>query len=146
LRLAVAVCLDIELPALGAVLSGLDLVLVPSMTGALSGYHRVFDCAKACAVELQAIVCPVGTIGETAYRSLIEPNVSGAAVYLPCETALGMTGVLDALPPRDGDAGEGPMLTARHLPIDSVRRLRHGEAYVWPGAWRADRVGIEEVE
>ncbi len=68
LRFAIAICLDVELPALAARLAGLalDVILVPSMTAALSGYHRVFDCAKARAVETQSIVCPVAPSGRPA--------------------------------------------------------------------------------
>ncbi len=58
LRLATAVCLDVEQPALAHRLQSLDLdlLLVPSMTDLASGYARVFSCAKARAIEL---MCPV---------------------------------------------------------------------------------------
>ncbi|MEX0760498.1 MAG: nitrilase-related carbon-nitrogen hydrolase, partial [Tistlia sp.] len=48
-RLATLICLDVEMPALSSLLAplDLDLLLVPSMTSKLSGYSRVFDCAKA---------------------------------------------------------------------------------------------------
>ena len=146
LRLAVAICLDIELPALAAQLAGLDLdiILVPSMTSALSGYHRVFDCAKARAVETQAIVCPVGTIGDTGYRDLVEPNVSGAAVFCPCEESLGSTGVLGSVGPQNSDDGDGPMLVVSDLPVEAVAAMRKGDAYVWPGAWSADHLKIND--
>ena len=146
LRLATAICLDIELPALGALLSGLDLdiILVPAMTETLAGYHRVFDCAKARAVETQAAVCAVGTIGATPYLEKPETNVSGAAVYIPCEDALGATGTLASLPPRDGATDDGPLLILRDLPIDELRRMRAGAARVWRGAWSAAHVRVDD--
>lgn len=146
LRLGIAVCLDIELPALSTILAGLDLdvILVPSNTSSLAGYHRVFDCAKARAVETQAIVCVVGTVGRVDYVEAPGDNVAGAAVYLPCEDALGRTGTRDSIPPRDADAGDGPMLVVRDLPVDTVRRMRAGGADVWPGAWSAGHLTVND--
>jgi len=146
LRLGVAVCLDIELPALSVVLSDLDLdvILVPSNTDSLAGYHRVFDCAKARAVETQAIVCAVGTIGDMPYCAEPYNNVAGAAAYVPCEEALGCTGTLASLPPLANTDGDGPMLVVRDLPIDTVRRMRAGGAGVWPGAWSAHHLSLND--
>ena len=146
LRLAVCICFDIEQPALGTVLAGLelDVILVPAMTDTLSGYHRVFGCAKARAVESQAAVCAVGTIGATPYRAEPEANISGAAVYLPCEEYLGQTGSLAFLPPRDSDPGDGPMLIAEGIPLDEVRRSRGGASDVWRGVWSAKGLRIAD--
>lgn len=147
LRLSMLICLDIEMPALAARVAGLDLdlVLVPSMTAQRSGYHRVFDCAKARAVELQAIVCAVGAVGTLEFlRNRRETNVSGAAVFLPCEPPLGHAGVAGRIGPWDAVEGAGPLLIARDLPVGAVRRLRRGEAEVWPGAWTADHVVIDD--
>ena len=148
LRLAALICLDVELPALASLLAphGLDLLLVPSMTEKLSGYARVFCCAKARAVELQAVVCAVGCIGTAAAPAGKPrlPNISGAAAYLPCEEVLGHSGIAAELPPSDTAEGPGPMLIARDLPLAEVRALRAGRAEVWPGAWSAAHVTVEE--
>jgi len=144
LRLAVLVCLDIEMPALAGLLApgDLDLILVPSMTEKLSGYSRVFSCAKARAIELMSVVCAVGCIGKAAASKPRLSNTSGAAVYVPCEEALGHTGIFADLPASDRAEGPGPVLVARDIPVGLVRELRHGKAEVWPGAWRADHVRI----
>ena len=49
LKMAILICLDVEMPALSSLLARqeIDLLLVPSMTEKLSGYHRVYGCAKA---------------------------------------------------------------------------------------------------
>ena len=137
-RICMLICLDIELPALSARIAqeNTDLVLVPSMTKKLAGYHRVFDCAKARAVELQAAVAVVGAIGSGPGR---EPNISGASVFLPCEEKFGHTGVLAHIPPSYTAGGAGPLLTAT-LPVAEIRALRQGQAEVWPGAWTAGHV------
>ena len=146
LRFATLICLDIELPALAARLAplDLDLILVPSMTAKLSGFHRVFGCARARAIELMTTVCAVGAIGVPARLVRRESNTSAAAAFLPCEETLGSTGVPAALSPTQRTAGAGPMLIASDLPIGLVRALRHGQAEVWPGAWQADAVIVRE--
>jgi predicted amidohydrolase len=139
-KVAVMVCLDIELPALSAKIAQekIDLILVPSMTKKLAGYHRVFDCAKARAIELQAAIAVTGAIGGGPGR---EPNIAGASIFLPCEEKLGHTGLLAQITPSYTAEGEGPLLTAE-IPLSDIRTLRQGQAEVWPGAWAADHVKI----
>ncbi len=146
LRIGVAVCLDVELPALAARLAGeaLDLLLVPSMTEQLSGCQRVFACARARAVELMCVVCAVGCIGSAGHPNA-RPNVGGAAAYLPCETELGSIGVAAEIPPAGMARGPGPLLIARDLPVGRIRALRAAGAEAWPGAWSARGLAIEEV-
>jgi predicted amidohydrolase len=146
LRLGMLICLDVEMPALAAKLApaDLDLLIVPSMTSFRSGYHRVFDCAKARAVELQAIVCAVGAIGVPGPLAGRDTNCSGAAVFLPCERALGETGTAASIGPWNETDGAGPMLVARDLPVAAVRRSRRGAAEVWPGGWDASHVTISD--
>ena len=143
LRLAVLICLDIEMPALAARLQGLDLdiVLVPSMTGRRSGYHRVFGCAKARAVELFTTVAAVGCLG-TVPLDPPRPYHSGAAVFVPCEEAFGSTGVHTQIPAADVAEGFGPLMLARDVPVGEIRRRRRAGApdgaEVWPGPWPAE--------
>jgi predicted amidohydrolase len=146
LRIVVCVCLDIELPALSVILSGLDLdlVLVPSNTDTLAGYHRVFGCAKARAIELQAAICVVGTIGDVPYVERPGTNVAGAAVYIPCENDLGCTGTLAETPPIGNTPDAGPLLVVKDLPIAAIRRMRAGAAGVWPGQWSARHLAIDD--
>jgi len=122
----------------------LDLILVPSMTSKLSGFHRVFGCARARAIELMTTVCAVGAIGVPERLTRRESNTSAAAAFVPCEEALGSTGVPAALSPTARTSGAGPMLIASDLPVGLVRELRRGKAEVWPGAWTADHVSFRE--
>lgn len=147
LRIAVVICLDIEQPALAARLQGLDLdlVLVPSMTELESGYRRVFDCAKARAVELVCPVAAVGLVGSQVLRGVAEPSTSGAAVYLPCEPGLGSNGIHAEIPMLKEADGDGPLLIARDVPVGACRALRRSGAEAWPGAWGADHVTLEHV-
>lgn len=145
IRLATCICLDVELPALSSALAPLepDLILVPSMTAALSGYSRVFGCAKARAVELMAAVAAVGVVGASPGTTQNDTNVSGCSVFLPCEPSLGETGLHAELPPVGQDDGDGPLLIARDIPIGQIRALRAGQAEVWPGAWKAEALAVQ---
>lgn len=147
LRLATLICLDVEMPALASLLApaGIDLLLVPSMTGLLSGYSRVFGCARARAVELMCVVAATGCVGAAPGTTQNPTNVSGCAVYVPCERDLGFTGVFAATEPVGAHEGDGPLLIARDLPIGLIRAMRAGAAEVWPGAWSAAHVRIAQV-
>jgi predicted amidohydrolase len=148
LRVAIVVCLDVELTSLWARLAklDLDLVIVPAKTDMISGYYRVFGCAKARAIELQTVVCAVGAVGSPLGHPALDTVVGGAAAFLPCDASLGYSGVAAALEPHAAGSGLSPILVAPDLPVGHCRRIRHGaaEAEVWPGAWEADRVTIAD--
>lgn len=146
-RLAILVCLDIELPVLSARLAhyDVDVVLVPSMTQTLAGYHRVFSCARARATELLAAVAAVGCIGRVLAGTRHSACVSGAAVYLPCDTSIEARGIAAEIPPVDRCDDAGPLMVVRDLPLARLRALRRSGAEVWPGAWQDAHVGIIEV-
>jgi predicted amidohydrolase len=141
-KMAVVICLDIELPALSAQLAGqdLDLILVPSMTTKLAGYHRVFDCAKARAVELFAAIAVTGAI---AGPENFEQYISGNSIFVPCEEKFGHTGILASTPPSYKADGAGPLLIC-DVPLDEIRKMRQDGAEVWPGAWTANHVVVKK--
>ncbi len=134
LEIVTLVCLDVEQPGLAARLAAdpPDLILVPTDTAALSGCSRVLACARARAVELFAAVAVAGGIG-TVPVPPERPNVSAAALFVPCEMALGGTGVWAELEPAAATDGDGPLLIARDVPLGRLRRLRERGAEVWPG-------------
>ena len=146
LRLAIVICLDVEFTSLWARLGklDLDLVIVPAKTDMVSGYNRVFGCAFARATELQTVVLAVGAIGSPMGIASLDTVMGGAAAFVPCDSALGMTGVAAALAPQAAASGLSPMLYAPDLPVGYCRRMRQGaaEAEVWPSSWTADQVKI----
>ena len=142
--MAVLICLDVEMPAVATKLqsAALDLLIVPSMTAQISGYHRVFDCAKARAIELMSAVAAVGCIGEAPQNQ--GGNCSAASLFLPCEMHLGGTGRAAELAPQSSAEGPGPMLVAS-VPLAALRRVRrHAEA--WPGPFDATEVRIGDSD
>jgi predicted amidohydrolase len=147
LRLAQVVCLDIEQPALAKLLAplDLDLLIVPSMTAKPSGYHRVFACARARAVELMLPVAVVGSVGTRRAPSGAETNYGGAAIYLPCEQVFGFDGRHAEMPPVGEADGAGPVLMARGIPVGRCRALRRGGAEVWTGPWPAAGIAVDDA-
>jgi predicted amidohydrolase len=143
LSMMVLICLDVEMPALSCLIArdAPDLLIVPSMTSSLAGYHRVFGCAKARAVELMCSVAVCGVVGAAPGTTQNDTNVSGAALYIPCEPSLGYRGVAGEIAPVDGTRGEEPFLVA-DVPVAAVRALRAGGAEVWPGNWSAANVTL----
>lgn len=141
-RLAVVICLDIEMPSLSARMAPLDidLVIVPSLTAKLAGFHRVNSCARARAVELMAAVVTCGAI---AGPPETEQQMGGMNFFLPAEEKFGHTGVLASLAPAYTAPDAGPLLVG-DLPLAEIRAMRKGGAgEVWPGAWKADHVVIK---
>ena len=143
IRIAVVICLDIELPSLAARLASARPapVLVHVRTGRLAGYHRVFSCAKARAVELQAAIGVCGTIGAAAYGKQRAGTISGCSLFLPCEERLGSHGRAVEVPPVAQAEGFGPFVIA-DVPLGALDSLRGGDAEVWPGAWDAAHVEL----
>ena len=86
-RLAVLICLDVEIPELSAALraSRIDLMLVPSATESLAGVERVGRCADARAVELGCHVALCHLVGRVE-SVLVDENVGRLAVFSPSQS------------------------------------------------------------
>ncbi len=94
--LAVAICYDAEFPLLvrRQIAAGADLVLVPSCTDTLAGYHRVAISCRARALENQCYVVQAATVGDAPWSIPLDRNVGAAGVYGPVEQELFPDGVV----------------------------------------------------
>ena len=146
LRIAIAICLDAEYTALWARLGqlDLDLILIPAKTDMITGYNRVFGCARARAIELQTVVCAVGAVGEPLGHPVTDTGVGGAVAFGPCDISVALDGVFAALLPQPATALTDSVLFAQDLPVGQCRRIRNGaaEAEVCPAAWEGDHLMI----
>mgnify|MGYP001256777162 FL=1 len=97
-RLAINVCYDSEFPlfARHQVEEGADLILVPSCTDTLAGFHRVKIGCQARALENQCYVVQSPTVGDCAWSEAVDTNVGLAAVYTPVDRGFPANGVLAA--------------------------------------------------
>jgi predicted amidohydrolase len=85
--IGVAICYDSEFPLLvrRQVQAGADLILVPSCTDTLAGYHRVQVSCRARALENQCFVVQSSTVGDAPWSIPLDRNVGAAGVYGPIE-------------------------------------------------------------
>lgn len=144
-RLSMVICLDIEMPHVAHKMAraDIDLLLVPSMTVKKAGYHRVYSCARARAVELMTAVVVVGNVGAAKkHGKARDVYRSGAATYIPSEEVFGHTGIFAEMPLHAKTAGAGKFLYSRDIPVGKIRRLRHGRPEAWPGSFDAKHVKI----
>src|SRR5690606_36340310 len=95
-RIGVAICYDSEFPLLvrAQAEAGADLVLIPSCTELVSGWHRVRAAACARALESQIATALSPTVGDAPWSPAVDRNAGAAGIYVPPEAALWLTGVL----------------------------------------------------
>lgn len=95
-RLAVNICYDSQFPmhARRQVEAGADLILVPSCTDALAGYHRVRIGCQARALENQCYVVQSSLVGDAPWTEAVDRNVGAAGVYAPADRGFPDDGVL----------------------------------------------------
>lgn len=95
-RLAINVCYDSEFPliARAQVEAGANLILVPSCTDTLAGYHRVRVGCQARALENQCVVVQAPTVGEAPWSEAVDVNVGAAGVFGPPDRGFPDDGVL----------------------------------------------------
>jgi len=94
-RIGILICYDNEFPALGRQLveAGVDLILAPSCTDTLAGYHRVRIGCQARALEGQIAVLQSPTAGIAGWSPAVDINTGRAALYLPPDYGLPDDGV-----------------------------------------------------
>ncbi len=99
-RIGVLICYDSEFPLLARTMTdaGARLLLVPSCTERVSGYHRVRTAAMARALESTVAVAQSPTVGEAAWSPAVDFNSGAAGIYVPAEAGVSDTGVLVAGP------------------------------------------------
>ena len=94
--IGVNVCYDVEFPLLARrqTEAGARLILAPSCTDTLAGYHRVRVGAQARALENQCIVVQSPLVGEAPWSAAIDVNVGAAGVYAPPDRGFPDDGVV----------------------------------------------------
>ena len=95
-KIGVCICYDSEFPLLARaqVERGADLILVPSCTDTLAGYHRVRIGCQARALENQCYVAQAALVGNAPWSEAVDVNVGAAAVYTPVDRGYPNDGVL----------------------------------------------------
>ncbi len=133
---AINVCYDSEFPLLARkqVEEGADVILVPSCTDTLAGFHRVKIGCQARALENQCYVIQSPTVGDCAWSEAVDTNVGVAAVYTPVDRGFPANGVLAV-----GKLNQ-PQWVYAALDLAEVTRVRQeGQVFNhrdWDAQWR----------
>ena len=92
----VAICYDSEFPLLVRAMAeaGADVVLVPSCTERVSGYHRVRTGSVARALENTIVTVQSPTVGDAPWSPAVDFNSGAAGIYVPSEHGVSDTGVV----------------------------------------------------
>jgi predicted amidohydrolase len=92
----VAICYDAEfpLPARAQANAGAKLLIVPSCTDTLAGYHRVRIGAQARALENQCYVVHATTVGTAPWSEAVDVNIGAAGVFTPPDTGFPENGIV----------------------------------------------------
>ena len=95
-RIGIAICYDSEFPLLVRALAeaGCELLLIPSCTERLSGFHRIRAGAAARALENQIAVVTSPTIGDALWSPAVDRNTGSAGIFVPPDALVSDTGVV----------------------------------------------------
>jgi len=95
-KIAINICYDSEFPLLARqqVEAGASLILVPSCTDTLAGYHRVRIGCQARALENQCYVVQSPTVGKAPWSEAIDVNIGAAGIYTPVDRGFPDDGIL----------------------------------------------------
>ena len=119
-KLAIAICYDSEFPLLvrAQAEAGAEVVLVPSCTERISGYHRVRTGAAARALENTIATVQSPTVGDALWSPAVDRNAGAAGIYVPSEHGLADNGVL-----AEGRLNE-PAWVCATIDLAALRRLK----------------------
>ncbi len=95
-KIAINICYDSEFPLLARkqVEAGCVLILVPSCTDTVAGYHRVKIGCQARALENQCYVVQASLVGDAEWSQAVDVNVGAAAIYTPVDRGFPDNGIL----------------------------------------------------
>ncbi|WP_420324502.1 carbon-nitrogen hydrolase family protein [Mameliella sp.] len=140
-RIGILICYDSEYPLLGRALREAEILLVPSVTEALSGNSRVRIGAMARALEAQCVAVMSSVVGEADWSESIDVSVGRGAVFGPPDIGFPETGIL-----ADGVLNQ-PGWTYAEIDPGAVARVRREGVVLNRQHWddQAGRDGAPEV-
>jgi predicted amidohydrolase len=133
--IGIAICYDIEFPLIARAQAEakVRIILAPSCTSSLRGYHRVRVGARARALENQAYIVQSPTIGDAPWSTAV--NVGAAGIYAPPDLG----------PKEDGIIIQGslnlPQWIYADLDLTAIDRIRQNGNLANQEEW-ASHVGI----
>jgi predicted amidohydrolase len=116
----IAICYDSEFPLLVRAMTeaSADVVLVPSCTERISGYHRVRTGCMARALENTIATVQSPTVGDAPWSPAVDFNSGAAGIYVPSEHGVSDDGIL-----AQGKLNAAEWVTAK-IDLARLRRVR----------------------
>ncbi|MEP1355813.1 MAG: carbon-nitrogen hydrolase family protein [Tateyamaria sp.] len=93
-KIGILICYDSEFPLLGRALAEADILLVPSVTEAMSGYSRVRIGAQARALENQCVTVMSSVVGAAAWSPAVDISTGAGGIFGPPDRGFPDTGVI----------------------------------------------------
>jgi predicted amidohydrolase len=93
-KIGVLICYDSEFPLLARAVSEAQIILVPSVTEAMTGYSRVRIGCQARALEQQCVTVMSSVVGDAMWSRALETCVGAGGVYGPPDRGFADTGVI----------------------------------------------------
>ncbi len=143
----IAICYDSEFPLLVHAMAqaGAGVVLVPSCTERISGYHRVRTGCKARALENTIATIQSPTVGDAPWSPAVDFNAGAAGIYVPSEHEVSDTGVLAEGRLNEAAWVAGEIDMARLARVRETGEMRNVQDWaLQPGA-PASKVAVETV-
>jgi predicted amidohydrolase len=118
--LGIAICYDSEFPLLVRAMAeaGAEVLLVPSCTERISGYHRVRTGSIARALENTIASVQSPTVGDALWSPAVDRNAGSAGIYVPSEPGVADDGVL-----AEGRLNE-PQWVSATINLGALRRVK----------------------
>lgn len=147
--IGVAICYDSEFPLIARAMAeaGAEVLLVPSCTERVSGYHRVRTGSMARALENTIAAVQSPTVGDAPWSPAVDFNAGAAGVYVPSEHDVSDTGVL-----AEGTLNAAEWVTAS-IDLARLARVRetgemhnYGDWLKQPGGGTTAKVDVEVVK
>ena len=137
-RIGILICYDSEFPLLGRALAEAEILLVPSVTEALSGYSRVRIGAQARALEAQCVAVMSSVVGHADWSQVIDVSVGRGGVFGPPDKGFPATGVL-----AEGVLNQ-PGWTYAEVDLEAVAEVRRDGVVLNRAHW-GDQAGRDTV-
>ncbi|MCB1491185.1 MAG: carbon-nitrogen hydrolase family protein [Rhodobiaceae bacterium] len=131
-RFGISICYDSEFPLIARAQAeaGAEVILIPSVTEALSGFHRVRIGAQARALENQCVTVQAPLVGAAPWSNAIDISRGRAGIFGPPDIGFPETGVI-----AEGEM-DIPQWVIATVDLDAVGRARSDGAVLnhrlWP--------------
>lgn len=127
-RFAIAICFDSEFPMIVRKMVDADarLILVPSCTGSMAGFHRVRIGSQARALENQIAIVQSVTVGDAPWQIIANTNHGSAGFYCPPDNGFPADGIMTA------GAPDIPCIVTMEIDFNAFQDIRsNGHVLNW---------------